>query len=144
MITGYINQKTGELMSVTEEQEWQLERIKDEDCDDKMEDLPEWMQEIMPKIKQVLHSEDYIPLPSSFDIHEYAIMKNFCQSVEDPELKQELLIGIDGRGAFRMFKELIFRHDIRDNWFAYKNEALKQKEVDFLEAQDIPYVDNCL
>jgi hypothetical protein len=143
MIDGYINHKTGELMSVNDDQRTELEWVDNDEYDTEMEDLPEWMQEAMPRIKEVLQSDDFIPLPSSFEIHEYAIMRDFCHTVEDPKVKEELLVGINGRGAFRMFKELIFRHDIRNDWFAYKNEALKQIAMDFLEEHDIAYEDDC-
>jgi hypothetical protein len=143
LIDGYINRKTGEMLIVTEDQRTELEWVDNDEYDTKMEDMPAWQQEIIPKIREVLRSDDFIPLPSSFEILEYAIMKNFCLSVENPDVKEELLVGIDGRGAFRMFKELIFRYDLRDDWFAYKNRALKPIAIDFLEMNDITYEDDC-
>lgn len=143
MITAYINRKTGELTIVTEELEMELEWVESEEYDTKMEDLSDWLQKALPKIKEAIHSEDFITLPSPYEIHEYAIMRDFCHTVEDPDIKKELLMGIDGRGAFRMFKDLIFRHNIRDDWFDYKNEALKKIAINFLDEREIPYKDDC-
>lgn len=143
MVHGYVNRKTGELICITEEDEWLLEKIDNEEYAEEIEDLPAWQQEMVPKIREVLNSEDFIPLPTSFDIHEYSIMERFCHTVEDPGIKDELFTGIRGRGAFRMFKELIFRHGIRDDWFAYKNQALKTIAADFLKAQNIWFRDDC-
>lgn len=142
MMHGYINRKTGELISVSEEEEWLLEKIEKEEFDQEIADLPAWQQDIIPKIKEVLSSEDFVRLPTPFDIHEYSIMESFCHTIEDPDVKEELFAGIRGRGAFRMFKDLIFRHGIRDDWFAYKNQALKKIAVDFLEAYDISFEDD--
>ena len=72
------------MTSVTEEEEWQLRSIDEEKFDEQIEDLPDWQQEMLPKVKEVLNSEDFIPLPSPYEIHEYVIMEDFCHTVEDP------------------------------------------------------------
>ncbi|MDR9366313.1 MAG: hypothetical protein RI575_13325 [Balneolaceae bacterium] len=42
-----------------------------------------------------------------------------------------------------MFKDKIFDYNIRDNWFSYKNNALKKIAIDFLELNEIPFEDDC-
>src|SRR5699024_2580193 len=87
MIDGYVSRETGEVICITEEQEWNLKKIEDQKFDEAIADLPGWQQKILPKVKEVLESEDFISLPSPYEIHEYAIMKDFCHTVEDPEIK---------------------------------------------------------
>jgi len=79
----YLNAKTGELISLSED-----DRMLAEEEVDPEEDIPKWQQEALPKIREVLESEDYIELPSKFDIHEYAIMENFCYSINEPRLRR--------------------------------------------------------
>jgi hypothetical protein len=134
MCRGYINRKTGEVVSVTEEIQRAVE----------MDDPPDggWMLEAWQDCKRVLDDADFITLPSQYDIHEYAIMKRFCLAREDAEERDLLLDAIAGRGAFRMFKSIIHRKGIEQDWYRYRDAALKRIAADFLEAQGIPYADD--
>jgi hypothetical protein len=62
--TGYINRKTGELITLTNEI-FALAENPDEAAD-----APQWQKDLLPKAREVLASEDFIPLPSKFEIHE--------------------------------------------------------------------------
>lgn len=140
MIQGYINRKTGELTVFTEEDDYALNRLDDGES---IEELPPWQQEIIPKLREIMESDDFIELPSQFEIHEYSIMEDFIYSLDDGLMKDDLLNAIRGRGAFRMFKDKIFDYNIRDDWFNYKNNALKKIAIDFLELNEIPFEDDC-
>jgi hypothetical protein len=130
----YINCQTGELASFPADllgkegevdapaQDWELEMA--EDC------------------KKVLGSKDFIKLPSEHDIHEYAIMERFCLSVASEQHRQRLLDAISGKGAFRRFKDLVNNLEIEQDWYRYRDEAVKKIAADFLEAQNIPYIDD--
>ncbi|MCG2591059.1 UPF0158 family protein [Rhodohalobacter sulfatireducens] len=140
MVQGYINRKTGELTVFTEEDEYALRRLDD---GEPIEELPAWQQEIIPKLREIMESDDFIELPSQFEIHEYSIMEDFIYSLDEGPMKDDLLNAIRGRGAFRMFKDKIFDYNIRDDWFNYKNKALKKIAIDFLELNEIPFEDDC-
>jgi len=92
--TSYINRKTGELITITNEM-FSLAEDPDE-----AEDAPEWQQELLPKVQEVTASEDFIPVPSKFDIHEWSIMERFARSIADDDLRDELEAALHGRGAF--------------------------------------------
>jgi hypothetical protein len=83
--TAYLNRRTGELVTVTDEEQ----RIAE--ADQEPDDLPDWQMETLPKVREVLETEDFLPLPSKFEIHEYWIMERFCLGVEDVEARGELL-----------------------------------------------------
>lgn len=136
-MTAYINKKTGELFTVGEEE---ARVIEDGNEDDEL--IPDWQKAILPKVRDVLESSDFVPLPDKFEIHEYSIMERFCLSMEDDDLQEELLNAIRGRGAFRCFKEIIHRREIQDDWYSYRNDALKRIAADFLEAEEIAFVDD--
>ena len=72
-MTAYINNKTGELFTVGEEEANIVERGREDD-----EYIAGWQKEILPKVREVLESEDFVALPDKFEIHEYSIMERFC------------------------------------------------------------------
>ena len=76
------------------------------------DELSEWRDEIVQDAKKVLSSDDYLEIPSQFDIHEYEIMERFCLSVPDVEISDVLLRKIRGSGAFHRFKNTIYRYGI--------------------------------
>jgi hypothetical protein len=130
--TAYLNRRTGELFTLTEDDAAALD-----DTDDS--DLPDWQRELLPKIREVTDSEDWLALPSKFDIHEYGIIERFCGSVKDETLREDLFDAIHGGGAFRRFKNMIHRHGIQDDWYRFRERALEAIAVEWLEANEIPY-----
>ncbi|HET9551240.1 MAG TPA: UPF0158 family protein [Candidatus Binatia bacterium] len=131
--TAYINRKTGELITITDEM-FSLAEDPDE-----AEDAPEWQKEFMPKVREVTASEDFIPLPSKFDIHEWSIMERFARSVADGDVRDELEAALHGRGAFGRFKDALHRRRIADAWYRYRDAALEEIAIEFLEAHGIEF-----
>lgn len=131
--TAYLNRRTGELITVTDEDRRAAEAGGESD------NLPEWQRELLPKIREVLESDDFLPLPSKGEIHEYGIMERFCSEVEDPELRDALLNAIQGRGAFRRFKELIHERGVAEAWYGHRQCALEDIAGEWLEAHGIEY-----
>lgn len=131
--TAYINRKTGELITITDEE---VHFVEDEASED---DLPGWQAEALPKVREVLGSPDFIPLPDRFEIDEWTMMRHFAESQPNPEHREDLLSAIRGRGAFRMFKSLLPRLNLREEWFRFRAEALEQIASDFLEVNGIPF-----
>ncbi len=129
----YLNRRSGELVTITDEEISLAEQGLEPQA------YPEWQIEIIEKTKEVLESEEYLPLPSRFDIHEYAIMERFCSSIEDEPLREELLDQIRGPGAFRRFKDALHRHNVADNWYSYREDTLAEIAVGWLTAHRIRY-----
>ncbi len=83
-----------------------------------------------------MYEEYYEPLPSKYDINEYEMMESFSYLMQK-EVKERLLRAINGRGAFRRFKDEIFELDVREDWFKYQELCLKEvakswsQELDF-------------
>jgi len=129
----FLNKRTGELVTLTEEELGAAERSEP------LEEYPYWQQQMIQQAREALESDEYLRLPGKFDIHEYAIMKRFCHSIEDGELRNLLLREIRGSGAFRRFKNTIHRYDIAGEWYQYRDEALEEIAVAWLEANGIAY-----
>jgi hypothetical protein len=125
--TAYLNRRTGELTSVADDD---LRVVEDGG-------EPEWSDAV--RVREILESNDWLPLPSPFDIHEYSIMERFCHEVESDEIRNELLFAIRGKGAFRMFKHQIHQFGIQEQWYRYRQEALEEIAIDWLEEHGIRY-----
>ena len=70
----YISKLTGELITITDDDIAMSEL-------DEQEDAFEWQEEIIQTTKKVLSSDDYLGIPSKFDIDEYEIIERFCLSI---------------------------------------------------------------
>ena len=56
---------------------------------------------------------------------QYRWMERFVSSVSEPALRERLLIAIDGKGAFRRFKDVLLAFPAeRERWFSYRSELL--------------------
>ncbi len=132
--TAYINRRTGELFTVTEEEV----RLVDDGIASE-EQLPEWQRESLPKLREVLESEDFIPLPDKFEIHEWAIMERFAAALSEPRQSMRLIEALRGRGAFRRFKALVREWNVEEEWYRFRTDALEEIAIEFLRAHEIPF-----
>ncbi|MCX5815223.1 MAG: UPF0158 family protein [Proteobacteria bacterium] len=131
--SAFLNKKTGELVTLNSED---LSVAED---DDDIDGYPEWQQEMIIKAREVVSSDEYLPLPSKFDIHEYNIIENFCYSVKDDKIRKDLLYKIKGGGAFHRFKDAIHVHGIEEERYRFRQEELEKVAIDWLEANQISY-----
>jgi hypothetical protein len=131
--SAFLNRNTGELVTLSGED------LSAAEEDDDIVDYPEWQQEMIIKAKEVISSDDYLPLPSKFDIHEYHIMEDFCRSVVDDKIRERLLDKLRGRGAFKRFKDAIRNNGIEEEWYRFRQEELEKIAIHWLEVNQIPY-----
>ena len=69
--------------------------------------------------------ERYLRVDPASSREQYRWMERFVTSVADPALHERLLISIDGKGAFRRFKDVLLAFPAeRERWFAYRSELL--------------------
>jgi len=131
--SAFLNRHTGELVTLSNEE------LSAAEEDDNIDEYPEWQKDMIIKAKEVINSDDYLPLPSKFDIHEYHIIEEFCCSVMDEEIREGLLDKIRGRGAFSRFKDAIHMNGIEEEWYRFRQEELEKIAIDWLEENQISY-----
>ena len=134
----YLNKVTGEFFTIDTFGLDFIETGEDED----MEESPDWQWEYYRKVREVESSDDYLMLPDSFEIHEYQIMQDFCSTIPDENTSGLFLDMLHGSGAFRRFKDLIYRYGIENEWFAYKDQAYKKIAIAWLEGEGLAYRDD--
>ena len=69
---------------------------------------------------------------------QYRWMERFIATVEEPDLRQRLVGSIDGKGAFRRFKDVLMAFPVdRERWFAFRSERLRTAMEAWLSAHGI-------
>ena len=106
---------------------------------EELDDDPEWLRESKLKAREIVNSDEWTQLPSKFDIHEYHIMEEFGRSIEDPELRDNLLHAIRGSGAFGRFRYALDIFVLREAWFDFRAAEFERIAVEWLEENGIAY-----
>lgn len=76
-----------------------------------------------------------IRVPQADSHEEYNLMVEFAATVRDRHLREMLEVALDGRGAFRRFKNVLARYpEERQRWFAFRDEDLRRQIDAWLEA----------
>jgi hypothetical protein len=74
---------------------------------------------------------NYLRIDPVSSREQYRWMERFIPMVEDPELGGKLTQAIDGKGAFRRFKDVLMSYGAdREKWFTFRSERLRT----FMEA----------
>ena len=69
---------------------------------------------------------------------QYRWMEKFVGSVVDEALRERLIISIDGKGAFRRFKDVLLAYPAeRERWFSYRADLLHWHIQNWLASHEI-------
>ena len=68
---------------------------------------------------------NYLRIDPVSSREQYRWMERFIPMVDELELRAKLTQAIDGKGAFRRFKDVLMGFSVeRERWFAYRGELL--------------------
>jgi len=126
----YLDLETGEVITVTDEMRLYWEEPPDYP-------LPDWQQEWVEMAKQVEdgYGSRYVSVPQGDSRQGYQDMERFISTVQDDCLREQLWRAIEGRGAFRYFKDVLADHPReRERWFDFKNEQVRWRVLNWLES----------
>ena len=89
--------------------------------------------------RQVKHNTarylEVAPVPPK---DQYKWMEKFISTLTDDELRDRVLVAIDGKGAFRRFKDLLVHYPgVRERWFAYRGLHLHAYINEWIHAHNI-------
>lgn len=99
----FIDRETGDIVVVVDG------RIEDEENQHRIAAEPERFVKIDPASSR----------------EQYRWMERFVASLADGQLREKLLQSIDGKGAFRRFKDVLLGYpDDRERWFNYRSSLL--------------------
>lgn len=83
--------------------------------------------------------DESIMLPTRYDINEYKMMEEFADNIEDIKLQNGLYISLNGRGAFRRFKDTCINYDIINDWYKFRDEKYKEIAIDWCKNNNIKF-----
>lgn len=149
----FLDTETGEVIAFSEEI---LKGIKSKLYDDAEEyeedeefeyiefdeepELQGWMLDEVELALEILldESDRYVRIPERNSNEAYRSMAEFIEKVENPLLKNELTESLDGRGAFRKFKDALVHHPKeRKRWHGYNAKTMKRQIAEWLRSIDV-------
>ncbi len=81
--------------------------------------------------------DKYIMLPTLFDINQYRIMQKFISYLEDEKVQNILWNAIEGKGAFRRFKDQAIRLGVINQWYVFRDEYYEKIARNWCEINGI-------
>jgi hypothetical protein len=134
--SSFLDKKTGEVILMTD----YAMRAAEEN--EPLEDVPDWERELVLIAREILaETGQYLQLPTKYDMDEYSIMESFCTSLERQEIGDILYDLISGSGAFRRFKDAVYKYGVEDEWYKYRNNAIKEIAIEWCRENNIEFED---
>jgi hypothetical protein len=118
----YLDLETGEILFVSEDMD-DVETVK-----------------MKNQIEEELGRYELIPKAESYE--GYRDMQAFIATVEDDHLSELLEVAINGKGAFRRFKDVLLNYpEERERWFQFKDDRMKERALEWLDDIDVTLVE---
>ena len=145
-MAAYLNKHSGEIVVLLSDDNLGFE---DEDDfgeanegmePDWLDEQDKWFKEQHALRREILHSDNYIPLPDKWEINEWQIMDDFCVSLPPGHFRDELRGSIRGGGAFRRFYSGIQRLQLESAWHDFRARVYEEIALSWLEENDIPFI----
>ncbi|GHU19775.1 hypothetical protein FACS189472_10030 [Alphaproteobacteria bacterium] len=67
-------------------------------------------------------------------------MSDFAESVQDEGKQNKLFFALDGKGAFRYFKDVLFQNGLEADYYEFRHQAYIDIAQSWCKENDIPYV----
>jgi hypothetical protein len=102
--------------------------------------LPSWMEDEVDLVLNVILEKNgrYVRIPERHSLEAHQVMLEFLETVEEPVLREELAYALDGKGAFRRFKDILCYHPKkRKNWHGYNARAMKKVITEWLKSLEV-------
>ena len=137
----FFDRVTGEVIILSSDILRRAEHILGEDMDDDMgdyeeiefdhlRDVPEWMEDEIELALEIFldGSARYIRIPERDRTKAFSIMKEFLLQPIPEELRADLQKALEGRGAFRRFKDLLDDYPKeRKLWYGFNAHAVREE-----------------
>lgn len=131
------DREAGRLVMVEESL---LESVEEGD-EETLVDMPKEEVEIARAIVTDT-GERFIDPPDKFEFHEYRQMERFIGSLDNADAAEQLWRAIKGKGAFRYFKDTLHRLGLQDQWYRYREEAMKEFVIGWAKGNQVAYTDD--
>jgi hypothetical protein len=135
----YFDRKTGRIVTLESSMLSAMEEGDEEEFD-----LADWEEEELEIARAIVDDDGkrFLPGPDRFDFHEYRQMERFVNSLDNARAADQLWRAIKGRGAFRYFKDTIQRLGIQNEWYQFRDEALRQFVIEWAKENEVLFEDD--
>lgn len=129
----FINTKTGEVITLMREE---IGAAEDEEP---LEKFPVWQRANIEKAINIIEDKVgvYVDFTLRNEFNEYEFIEEFILSIKDQRIREELYDAIQGRGAFRRFKDGVIEHGVDKHWYMYRENKIKELVIDWCKEHDI-------
>ena len=96
------------------------------------------------KLKDKIEEESYRyeRIPKAESHQGYEDMVDFIATVKDERLAELLEVAINGKGAFRRFKDVLLNYpEKRERWFQFKDDRVQEKALEWLGDIDVSLIE---
>jgi len=128
-VHAFVGRQTGEVVVLTDKD------VRDAEDGGDLSACDDWQKENIEQARLVDADDGsrFVSLPDRFEIDEWRMMRDFSLSVENEAVSGALLNAIQGRGAFRYFKDQLHERGMADQWYAFREERYRQIALDWCE-----------
>lgn len=148
----YLDTETGELVLVSDYTRDELNALYEEACEPGAQErpdiaalieaqpIPDWQKDalLVADAVEMGYRTRYTAVPQDDTGEAYRDMERFIATVQDERLQSRLWQAIDGRGAFRMFKDILYEYpQEQERWYEFKDDQVRQRVLDWLESEGI-------
>lgn len=107
----------------------------------KIEDFDEWKEEIILNAIDYINNKDkYIEFPKRTDFDEYSLIEEFIHNCDNKKLEAELNLDINGEDAIRAFKSILYRLELIDEWYEFRDRAFVKFLIKWCNTNDVQYI----
>ena len=116
----------------------------EEGDEEALSDVPDWQKDEVEIARAIVadSGKRFVTPPDKYEFHEYRQMERFIGTVRNAEAADQLWQAIKGKGAFRYFKDTADRLGLLNQWFQYRDDAMKEFVVDWAADNNVPYEDD--
>lgn len=95
-------------------------------------------EDVERRLREVETDPDYLYIEPISSREQYRWMEEFIEQTEESAMKDKLNIAVDGKGAFRRFKDVLVGYpEGREKWFAMRSGKLRIHIIEWLNAKGI-------
>ncbi len=148
----FLDLETGDVVTLSNDIVSEIKaRLSDDESDDLADtieyiefdeepEIPDWMTDEMEILLDVILDESgrYVRIPERDRRTAYQSMRDFVETLHDPLLREELSSALDGKGAFRKFKDTLIAYPReRKLWHRHNAMAIRRESAEWLKSLGI-------
>ncbi|MDO4535406.1 MAG: UPF0158 family protein [Clostridium perfringens] len=107
---------------------------------EQLDEYEEWEKDLISSLYDFEENPyDYIILPNKEHINEDKMIMDFCNSIEDISLRDNILNEINEENSFFKIKKAIENNGLLSEWYDYRENAERELAINWCKNNNISY-----